>query len=49
VGRVGLANGLGREPSIEWVARAVHSTGGRIGTHMSLRVPSWDLEMTPWG
>jgi hypothetical protein len=27
------------EPSIEQVAGAVHSTGGRIGTHMLLRVP----------
>jgi hypothetical protein len=28
------------EPSIEWVARAVHSMGGRIGTHMLVQVES---------
>jgi hypothetical protein len=26
------------EHFVEWVAGAVHSTGGRIGTHMLLRV-----------
>jgi hypothetical protein len=26
------------EPSVERMAEAVHSTGGRIGTHISLRV-----------
>jgi hypothetical protein len=30
------------EPSIKWVARAIHSMGGRIGTHMILWVLSWD-------
>jgi hypothetical protein len=30
------------EPFIEWVVRAVHSTGGIIGTHMLLWVPSQD-------
>jgi hypothetical protein len=30
------------EPSVEWVVGAVHSMGGRIGTHMSLRVPPRD-------
>jgi hypothetical protein len=28
------------EPSVKRVARAVHSMGGRIGTHISLRVPA---------
>jgi hypothetical protein len=32
------------EPSVERVARAVHSIRGRIGTHMILRVSLWDLE-----
>jgi hypothetical protein len=27
------------EPSVEWVARAVHSMGGTIGTLMLQRVP----------
>jgi hypothetical protein len=31
------------ELSVERVARAGHSTVGRIGTHMLLRVPSRDL------
>jgi hypothetical protein len=30
------------EPSVQRVARSIHSTGGRIGTYMSLRVPSRD-------
>jgi hypothetical protein len=30
------------EPFIEWVARAVHSTEGKISTHMLLWVPSQD-------
>jgi hypothetical protein len=37
------------EISIERVARAIHLTGGRIGTHMLLRVPSWDFVVRPWG
>jgi hypothetical protein len=37
------------EPSVERVAGAGHSTVGRIGTHMLLRVPSGDLVATPWG
>jgi hypothetical protein len=27
---------VAHEPSIEWVAGAGHSTGGRMGTHMLL-------------
>jgi hypothetical protein len=30
------------EPSVEWVAGAVHSMGGRIGTHMLQWVPPRD-------
>jgi hypothetical protein len=30
------------EPSVEWVVRAVHSTGGRISTHMLLWAPQRD-------
>jgi hypothetical protein len=37
------------KPSVEWVTRVVHSTGGRIGTHMSLQVPPHDSVMRPWG
>jgi hypothetical protein len=37
------------EPSVKWVARAVHSIGGRIGTHMLLCVPSWDSVVRTWG
>jgi hypothetical protein len=37
------------EPSVEWVAGAVPSTGGRIGTHMLLWVSSWDSMVRPWG
>jgi hypothetical protein len=37
------------EPSIERVAEAVHLTGGRIGTYMLLRVPSWDSVVRQWG
>jgi hypothetical protein len=37
------------EPSVEWVARAGHSTVGRIGTHMLLRVPPWDSLVRSWG
>jgi hypothetical protein len=36
------------EPSIDWVARVVHSMGGSIGTHMVLHVPSWDLVVKSW-
>jgi hypothetical protein len=36
------------EPAVERVARAVHSTRGRISTHMSLRVPPPDLVVRPW-
>jgi hypothetical protein len=28
------------DPFVEWVVRADRSTGGRVGTHMLLRVPS---------
>jgi hypothetical protein len=35
------------EPSIERVAEAVCSTGGRIGTHMVLWVPSRDSVVKP--
>jgi hypothetical protein len=37
------------EPSVELVGRVVHSTVGRMGTHMSLRVPPWDSMVRPWG
>jgi hypothetical protein len=37
------------EPSVEWVVEAVHSTGGRIGTHMSLWVPPRYSVVMPWG
>jgi hypothetical protein len=37
------------EPSVERVAGAIQWTGGRIGTHMLLRVPSRDLVVRPWG
>jgi hypothetical protein len=37
------------EPSVEWVARVGHSMIGKIGTHMLLWVPSWDLVVRPWG
>jgi hypothetical protein len=37
------------EPSVERVAGAVHSTGGRIGTHMLLCVPSRDSVVRSWG
>jgi hypothetical protein len=37
------------EPFVERVTGAVHSTGGRIGTHMVLWVPSWDSVIGPWG
>jgi hypothetical protein len=30
------------QPSVERVAGAIHSMGGRIGTHMLLRVPPRD-------
>jgi hypothetical protein len=33
------------EPSVEQVAGAIHSLGGRIGTHMILWVPPWDSEV----
>jgi hypothetical protein len=33
------------EPSVEWVARAGHSLGGRIGTYMMLQVSSRDSEV----
>jgi hypothetical protein len=35
------------EPSVERVVRAVHSTGGRIGTHMLLWVLPWDSVVRP--
>jgi hypothetical protein len=37
------------EPFVEWVIGVVHSTGGIIGTHMLLRVPSRDSDSRPWG
>jgi IS5 family transposase len=37
------------EPSVERVVGAVYSIGGRICTHMSLRVPPRDLVVRPWG
>jgi hypothetical protein len=33
------------ESSVESVVRAVHTMGGKIGTHMILWVPPWDLEV----
>jgi hypothetical protein len=35
------------EPSVEWVAGAVHSMGGRIGPHMSLWLPPRDFGVWP--
>jgi hypothetical protein len=40
---------VAREPSVERVVRAIHSTRGKIGTHMSLRVPPLDSVARPWG
>jgi hypothetical protein len=37
------------EPTVERAVRAVHSTGGRIGTHLLLWVPSQVLEVRLWG
>jgi hypothetical protein len=37
------------KPSVERVAGAGHLIGGRIGTHMKLRVPPWDSEVRLWG
>jgi hypothetical protein len=37
------------KPSVERVVGAVHSTGGRIGIHMSLWVPPQDSVVRPWG
>jgi hypothetical protein len=36
------------EPSVDRVARVVHSMRGSIGTHMVLNVPSWDLVVKSW-
>jgi hypothetical protein len=36
------------EPSVERVARAAHSTVGRIGSHMVLQTLSRDLVSTLW-
>jgi hypothetical protein len=37
------------EPTVERAVRAVHSTGGRIDTHLLLWVPSRVLEVRLWG
>jgi hypothetical protein len=37
------------EPSVEWVARAGHSTVGRIGSHMVLWALMWDSAARLWG
>jgi hypothetical protein len=37
------------KPFVERVAEVVHSMRDRIGTHMSLRVPSWDSVVRPCG
>jgi hypothetical protein len=37
------------EPSVERAAKTILSTGGRIGTHMLLWVPSWDSVVRPQG
>jgi hypothetical protein len=37
------------EPSIERVARAGHSTVGRIDSHMLLRALLWDSVVRLWG
>jgi hypothetical protein len=37
------------ESSIERVVRGVHSTGGRIGTHLLPQVPPWDSVVRSWG
>jgi hypothetical protein len=37
------------EPFVERVVGAIHSTGGRIGTHMLLRVPLRDSVVRPCG
>jgi hypothetical protein len=34
------------EPFVEWVLRAVRLMGGRVGSHMLLRVPSQDRVTT---
>jgi hypothetical protein len=36
------------EPSVNQVVGTIHSMGDRIGTHMLLWVPSWDLVVMPW-
>jgi hypothetical protein len=40
---------VAHDPSVEWVVRAVHSMGGKIGTHISLWVPSQNSVVRPWG
>jgi hypothetical protein len=40
---------VGPEPSVKRVAVVVHSTEGRIVTHMSLWVPPRDSVVRPWG
>jgi hypothetical protein len=35
--------------SVKEVAGAIHSTGGTIGTHLLLWVPSQDSMVTTWG
>jgi hypothetical protein len=37
------------KPSIERLVGTVHSMGGRIGTHMSLRVPLRNSVVRQWG
>jgi hypothetical protein len=37
------------KPFVERVERAIHSTGGKICTHMSLWVPLRVSEVRPWG
>jgi hypothetical protein len=37
------------EPSVERVAGAIRSMGGRMGTHMLLRILLQDLVVWPWG
>jgi hypothetical protein len=37
------------EPSVERVVRAIHSMGGRIDTHMLLRVPPQYSVVGSWG
>jgi hypothetical protein len=47
--QVPIVEWVGWSRSVERVVGAVHSTGGRIGTHMLLWVPPRDLVVRTWG